>query len=785
MNISIIIPTYKLPKEILEENLLSLYEFTNLDSKEVIVISNGQTKEVNDFLKSLDWIRPYFYDKPLGFSKAINEGIKVSRGEYIILLNDDNKLLPQFKDLWVGYLHEPFLVDSKMGITGPLTAIQKIDDDLEIEFVLFFCAMIKKEVFYHCGLLDEGFGLGGYEDIDFCYRAQKHGFHIARVPREFNAVYAIDSEKFTGMFPIYHEGSYTMQRLENANGLYERNFERLKSKILQKGEGFPIGRNDPPGLLQASRYKFAKEICLKFINQNKRKPRILDLGCGSGSGTLLLEQTYEEYLGIDYDENIIKFATIDFANDNTKFQQGDITDIEKFNQEFFDNFDIILCFETFEHLDNFYPLYLEMIKSNCELLISVPYKEKLERKWWAHKHWDLEEKHFKINEDNIRFYYQSWDGFIYDRNLDDLRTINTLFVNRPHRKERLKILAYIVTRNRFATSLPMTIMSLIQQSRIPDKIVLINDGENSDWINWPIYQMIIQNIYEKGIGFEFRIGEQKGQVNEHQKMNKENEGLFDFLWRIDDDEIASYNVLEEAEKFILGNSKEKIGAVGFGCYLPNTYFDKFKHPLEDFAIKLEDIHLPNIQFSNYDYPILVEHLHSTFLYKPGLADYPNFLSRVGHREETIFTYDIYKKGYKLYALPYLVVYHYQNANGGIREEKDAKLWSEDDKRFILYLKDKYKINIKPLKLIILENGLGDLFAFKQALPYILRKNENYTIYIGVDRPDVFWDIGDLKFIRVATARRMVPNPDDYNVYRFMAINKWDKSIVEAYKRLYG
>lgn len=47
-----------------------------------------------------------------------------------------------------------------------------------IDFVYGHCMMIKREVFLKIGLLDERFGVGNYDDVDFCRRATEAGFKI-------------------------------------------------------------------------------------------------------------------------------------------------------------------------------------------------------------------------------------------------------------------------------------------------------------------------------------------------------------------------------------------------------------------------------------------------------------------------------------------------------------------------------------------------------------------------------------------------------------------------------
>ena len=47
-----------------------------------------------------------------------------------------------------------------------------------IRVLAFFCVAIKKEVFEKIGLLDEVFGIGMFEDDDFCERAKAAGYQL-------------------------------------------------------------------------------------------------------------------------------------------------------------------------------------------------------------------------------------------------------------------------------------------------------------------------------------------------------------------------------------------------------------------------------------------------------------------------------------------------------------------------------------------------------------------------------------------------------------------------------
>ena len=220
MKYSIIIPTYN-NFEGLKKCLLSIEKYTDFSNAELIIVANGCSIETIDFLNNFSnshsHVKVLFYENNIGYPKAINFGIKLSIGEYIILLNDDTELLEQIKNRWINELELPFQLSDKFGISGPL---KLFDTNTNYEFIVFFCACIRRELFDKIGMLDAGFGVGSSEDIDFCIRAIKSGYLIAETP--------INGER--GSFPIHHKGEETVSTLDNWDGIYQKNLELLKEK---------------------------------------------------------------------------------------------------------------------------------------------------------------------------------------------------------------------------------------------------------------------------------------------------------------------------------------------------------------------------------------------------------------------------------------------------------------------------------------------------------------------------------------------------------------------------
>lgn len=204
INISIVIPTYNHCEDLLKPCLESLIKYTDLSEVEVIVSANGCKDNTKEYVESLG--SPFvllWNEKPLGYTKSTNEGIKIAKGNYILLLNNDTVLLEQKKNTWIDMHMAPF-ANPKVGMTGPMKAHCPY---AKREFMIFFCAMIKKEMFDKIGLLDEMFNPGFGEDTDFGIKMQDLGYEIVQIP-DMKTNFARPNFMIGGC-PIYHKGEGT------------------------------------------------------------------------------------------------------------------------------------------------------------------------------------------------------------------------------------------------------------------------------------------------------------------------------------------------------------------------------------------------------------------------------------------------------------------------------------------------------------------------------------------------------------------------------------------------
>ena len=112
---------------------------------------------------------------------------------------------------WVRDLIRPMQRDPQIGLAGPLTnnigneqKVQIAYDGMQdmgvqaLRFVrhrlrrrfatanlAFFCVAIRRDVIDKVGLLDEAFGLGFFEDDDYCRRVEKAGYKMVVVDDVF------------------------------------------------------------------------------------------------------------------------------------------------------------------------------------------------------------------------------------------------------------------------------------------------------------------------------------------------------------------------------------------------------------------------------------------------------------------------------------------------------------------------------------------------------------------------------------------------------------------------
>lgn len=202
---------------------------------ELVLVDNGSTDGTLAYFQSIEGAKVIHNEENQGFAKGCNQGIEVSSGDYILLLNND-VIVPEG---WLEGLIACAEADPATGIVGPrcnnISGPQQDDapyqtvrefhrfakrygeqhagEYWDLDRLVGFCMLIKRAVVDQIGGLDEQFGLGNFEDDDYCRRARQAGWKT----RVTNGVFLhhFGSRTFTESQIDFHE-----QMLKNLK-LYE------------------------------------------------------------------------------------------------------------------------------------------------------------------------------------------------------------------------------------------------------------------------------------------------------------------------------------------------------------------------------------------------------------------------------------------------------------------------------------------------------------------------------------------------------------------------------------
>jgi FkbM family methyltransferase len=227
---SIVIPTYNHLYDALKPCIESLFNYTDLSNKEVIVVANGCTDDTKPFLDSIsDKVRVIWFDDPIGYINAVNAGIAVSVGKHIILLDNDCVLLPQSVDDWVNILHAPFVNSDKVAASSPFA--HEYED---MGFVLHSgCTMYRADVLRQIGMFDTTYHPGYFSDSDVAMKIWKAGYECVEVPKR-NDDKPYNNNLFLINFPVMHLGNVqTMDKVKD-NEIVKKNREILYSRYGKK-----------------------------------------------------------------------------------------------------------------------------------------------------------------------------------------------------------------------------------------------------------------------------------------------------------------------------------------------------------------------------------------------------------------------------------------------------------------------------------------------------------------------------------------------------------------------
>ncbi len=207
--ISIVIPN-KDHMEDLSRCVESILQKSTYPNYEILVVeNNSETKEIFDYYKVLEHhenIRVVTYEGDFNYSRINNFGVSFAKGKYVLLLNNDMKVITrEWMEELLMYAQRPdvaavggklYYADNSIqhaGIVIGLGAHRAAghthykDDKMHLGYmgrlcyaqdvtaVTGACLLVSREQYDEAGGLDETFSVA-FNDVDFCLKLRKAGY---------------------------------------------------------------------------------------------------------------------------------------------------------------------------------------------------------------------------------------------------------------------------------------------------------------------------------------------------------------------------------------------------------------------------------------------------------------------------------------------------------------------------------------------------------------------------------------------------------------------------------
>ena len=234
--ISVVILCYN-QLEYTKQCVESIFDQTAYPNFELVLVDNNSNDGTAEYLRTIatehDNVKIVLNSANRGFAGGNNDGIDVSDGEYIVLLNNDTLVTRG----WLTGLLKRFN-DNEIGIVGPVTnsignearinvqysspddmpkfayqyTMQHMGENFKYETTLaMFCIMFPRHLMKKIGKLDENYGIGMFEDDDYCMAAKKAGYKLVVAEDVF----------------IHHFGSVSFKKLTTK--IYKKQFSVNKA----------------------------------------------------------------------------------------------------------------------------------------------------------------------------------------------------------------------------------------------------------------------------------------------------------------------------------------------------------------------------------------------------------------------------------------------------------------------------------------------------------------------------------------------------------------------------
>jgi GT2 family glycosyltransferase/glycosyltransferase involved in cell wall biosynthesis/Flp pilus assembly protein TadD len=340
----------------------SIRKYTDADKYELIIVDNNSTDGTVEWIKQQGDLKVIFNNENFGFPKGCNQGIEISAGDSVLLLNNDVIVTPYWLDNLEKSLWSSSIVGAVGAVTNSSSYYQTIDAKYSTieEMIQFassyntsdpakweqriklvgYCMLIKKSVIHQVGLLDERFTPGNFEDDDYSFRIINAGYKLLLCKDTF----------------IHHFGSAS----------FKKNPEQYNNLLMDNAKKFQKKWGFNPNYSTFIR----QEVINNIQDPIDKDINVLEIGCACGATLLKIKDIYKNarIFGIELDESAAQIAKA-FADVKAENIENENLSYEE------EYFDYIIFADVLEHLIDPWKVLKNMkkyLKPQGKILASIP-----------------------------------------------------------------------------------------------------------------------------------------------------------------------------------------------------------------------------------------------------------------------------------------------------------------------------------------------------------------------------------------------------------------------------
>lgn len=251
--VSIIIPCFN-DGRYLREAVQSVVQYPESDAYEIIIVNDGSS-DTKTLEVLRDLVREGFrviHQANRGLGAARNAGIKAAHGSYILPLDSDNRIRPDYIAEGIRVLENnprTGVVYGDAAYFGSKTGRWTVADFSFSQLVqgnyIDACAMFRRVAWEEVGGYDEEMPVMGWEDWDFWLRVALKNwgfFHVESILFDYRVRENSMISKTTQNVGLLCDYIFSKEELKDANAIRRRQLEVARLFDLERSPDYRLGR---------------------------------------------------------------------------------------------------------------------------------------------------------------------------------------------------------------------------------------------------------------------------------------------------------------------------------------------------------------------------------------------------------------------------------------------------------------------------------------------------------------------------------------------------------------